>query len=212
MKNQLLTLRFPGSFISELQRGDREKMETWDTERAPGSPLLQSLPKPWAWPQSCSESTFTPSLDQGSHLCLTQTTMHPLHFLCRTGEERVVVPPCGHRVDDWTPELPFDLLTRDLPRLSLGSQQWVSAVYTSWCPCSVKFKVWVVFQNTRWHRCFSPLKNQRLWPQRGSDIKAVKPGFQVQGGAHKHTGCSSYQGMRPWTPSSCHFFRPLTRL
>ena len=156
MKNQLLTLRFPGSFISELQRGDREKMETWDTERAPGSPLLQSLPKPLACPQSCSESTFTPSLDQGSHLCLTQTTMHALPSLYRTGEESVVVPPCGHRADDWTPELPFDLLTRDLPSLSLGFQQWVSAVHTSWCPSSVKFKAWIVTQNTCWHGHFSP--------------------------------------------------------
>ena len=53
----------------------------------------------------------------------------------------MVVPPCGHRADDWIPELPFDLLTRDLPRLFLGSQQWVSAVHTSWCPFGVKIKV-----------------------------------------------------------------------
>ena len=80
-------------------------------------------------------------MDQGSHLCLTQTTMHPLPSLCRTGEETVVMPPCGHRADDRTPELPFGLLTRDLPRLSLGSQQWVSAVHTNWCPFGVKIKV-----------------------------------------------------------------------
>ena len=67
--------------------------------------------------------------------------MHPLPSLCRIGEETVVMTQCGHRADDWTPELPFDLLPRDLPRLSLGSQQWVSAVHTSWCPFGVKIKV-----------------------------------------------------------------------
>ena len=56
--------------------------------------------------------------------------MHPLPSLCRNGEGRVVVPLCDHRADDWIPELPFDLLTRDLPRLFLGSQLWVSAVHT----------------------------------------------------------------------------------
>ena len=149
---------FQDVFINELQRGDMERKDGnpryWTGLQ--GSSLLQSVLYPWAWPQSCSESTFTPSLGQGSHLCLTQTTMHPLPSLCRTGEERVVMPPWGHRADDWTPELPFDLLTRDLPRLSLGFQQWVSAVHTSWCPSSVKFKAWIVTQNTCWHGHFSP--------------------------------------------------------
>ena len=182
------------SSMSSREETWREKMDTWDTGTAPGlsSPLILAVPR--AWPQSCSESTLTPSLDQGSHLCRTQTTKHPLPSPCRTGEGRVVVPLCGHRADGWIPALPSDLLSRDLPRLSSGSQRQVSAVHTSWCPLSVKFKAWTVTQNTPWHGP-SPWNNQGLWPQRGSDIKA-------QSGAHKHTGYPHYQVMGPWRPST----------
>ena len=156
VKNQLLTLRFPGSFISDLQRGDRERKDGNLRYREGSRALLssnpclnpepdpraaQKVPSPTHWTRAILSVWLRPQYI----LCL---------FLCRNGERRVVVPLCGHRADDWIPELPFDL-TRDLPRLSLGSQQWVSAVHTSSCPSSVKFKVWVVFQNTCWHRCFS---------------------------------------------------------
>ena len=61
VKNQLLTLRFPGSFINELLRGNLEREDGPEIQGGlQGSPLLQSLPKPWAWPRTTQKAPSTP--------------------------------------------------------------------------------------------------------------------------------------------------------
>ena len=154
-KRQLST--FQDVFINELQTGDwREKTETWDTGQGSRA-LLSSNPcctlKPD--PRAAQKAPSPPHWARAA-ISVWQRPPCILCLPCAELEREQWSTPCGHRADDWTPELPFDLFTRDLPRLSLGSQQWVSAVHTSWCPFSVKFKAWIVTQNTRWHGHFSP--------------------------------------------------------
>ena len=86
VKNQLLTLRFPGSFINELQRGDMERKDGNLRYRAglQGSPLLQSLPKPWACDPRAAQKVPSPT-----HLtrAILSVWLRPQCILCLTCAE-----------------------------------------------------------------------------------------------------------------------------
>ena len=194
----------------------RHRQKRWKPEiqgGLQGSPLLQSLPKPWACDPRAAQKVPSPThwtrailsvwLRPQCILCLSCAEMEREEWSCTRVATGLMT---GHLSSLWPP---YQRSAKALPRLPAVGECCAHKLVSIQCQvqsvsCFPKYTLTWMF--------LSPQNNQRLWPQRGSDIKAVKPGFQVQGGAHKHTGCSSYQGMRPWTPSSCHFFRPLTRL
>ena len=187
-------------------------METWDTGQGSrallsSNPCLNPEPDPRAAQKVPSPTHWTRAIS---------AWLGPQCILCLPCAEmerksgRTPVWPQGWWLDTWAPLWPpYQRSAQALPRLPAVGQCCAHKLLSIQCQvqsvsCFPKYTLTWMF--------LSPQNNQRLWPQRESDIKAVKPGFRVQGGAHKHTQCSSYQGMRPWIPSSCHFFRLLTRL
>ncbi|KAB1261329.1 hypothetical protein Cadr_000022161 [Camelus dromedarius] len=94
--------------------GTRSSVATAGTgSRLSSSPSPAPPPEPD--PRATQKASSSPTAVQSPGQPMTHTTAPSLPGLA-------AAPSCGHRDDDRRPELPFDL-TRDLPRVSLGSQQ-----------------------------------------------------------------------------------------
>lgn len=135
------------------------------------APLLQSLPHPLELLRkhlhSCTaaQPPGQPSLwDSG----LSPSSPSPR----QSRREQSRGAPVWHRADDRRPELPFDLLTRDLPRVSLGSQQRDRAVPPKGSPKQCQVQSLNCFPKHTLTQTFSsPLNDPGLWPQGRADLQ-----------------------------------------
>lgn len=202
MKNQLLTLRFPGFIISESCREETErKTESWDTGGLrgpePDPRAAQALYPPWLRQPSLSDSDHSAS------------SAFPVQIWRGEGGGHW----CGHRADDWTPELSLTSLPETCPRLSLGLSSGSvlctqAGVFLS-CPvpkCEI-----VIHMHADMDVSLST-KQPDFDLREDPDIKAVKPGLPSSRRVNSPSLQEiSYQRM-DMNPSSYHFFQPLTRL